>query len=85
MQKEPLIKCFVTVFSSVAMQREMHRPIYVFIINFSCELLLAGEVQRACALTLNFLFRDCSHGGSKILQGGARVSHITAANKKVLS
>lgn len=62
MQKEPPIKCFVTVFSSVAMQREMHRPIYGFIINFFCELLLAGEVQRACALTLNFLFRDCSHG-----------------------
>lgn len=85
MQKELPVKCFLIVFSSVAMQREMHRPIYGFRIDFSCELLLAGEVQIACALTLIFLFRDCRHGGSKTLQGGARVSHITAANKKVLS
>lgn len=82
MQKEPPIKCFAIVVSSVAMQREMHRPVYGFRINFSCELLLAAKVQKAHAQTLIFfLFRDCSHGGSKILQGGARVLHITAANK----
>lgn len=73
MQKEPPINCFVIVISSVAMQREMHRPIYGFRINFSCELLLAGKVQKAHAQTLLFLFSDCNHGGSKILQGGARV------------
>lgn len=80
MQKEPPISCFVIVISTVAMQREMHRPIYGFRINFASELLLV-RCKKHMLKTLIFLFRDCSHGDRKILQGGARVLHIAAANK----